>query len=31
MSLSNPLKKMSKSMPEGCLEIFAPEKEIEEK
>ena len=31
MSLSNPLKKMSKSEPEGCLEIFAPEKEIEEK
>ena len=31
MSLSNPLKKMSKSLPEGCLEIFAPEKEIEEK
>ncbi len=31
MSLSNPLKKMSKSMPEGCLEIFASEKEIEEK
>jgi len=31
MSLSNPLKKMSKSMPEGCLEIFSSEKEIEEK
>ena len=31
MSLDNPLKKMSKSMPEGCLEIFASEKEIKEK
>jgi tryptophanyl-tRNA synthetase len=31
MSLDNPLKKMSKSLPEGCLEIFAPEKEIKEK
>lgn len=31
MSLNNPLKKMSKSLPEGCLEIFAPEKEIKEK
>lgn len=31
MSLSDPLKKMSKSLPEGCLEIFAEEKEIEEK
>jgi len=31
MSLSEPRKKMSKSLPEGCLEIFASEKEIEEK
>lgn len=31
MSLDNPLKKMSKSLPEGCLEIFASEKEIKEK
>ncbi|GIW66294.1 MAG: tryptophan--tRNA ligase [Candidatus Parcubacteria bacterium] len=31
MSLVNPTKKMSKSEPDGCLEIFAPEKEIKEK
>ena len=31
MSLDNPLKKMSKSLPEGCLEIFSQRKEIEEK
>jgi len=31
MSLNDPTKKMSKSLPEGCLEIFAPEKEIKEK
>jgi tryptophanyl-tRNA synthetase len=31
MSLDNPQKKMSKSLPEGCLEIFAPEKEIKSK
>lgn len=31
MSLDNPLKKMSKSLPQGCLEIFADEKEIKEK
>jgi len=31
MSLDNPLKKMSKSLPNGCLEIFADKKEIEEK
>ncbi|BCX15499.1 MAG: tryptophan--tRNA ligase [Candidatus Parcubacteria bacterium] len=31
MSLDNPYKKMSKSSPEGCLEIFASEKEIKEK
>ncbi|GIW65913.1 MAG: tryptophan--tRNA ligase [Candidatus Parcubacteria bacterium] len=31
MSLINPSKKMSKSEPEGCLEIFAPEKEIKQK
>lgn len=31
MSLNNPFKKMSKSLAEGCLEIFASEKEIKEK
>ena len=31
MSLDSPLKKMSKSLPEGCLEIFAPADEIKEK
>jgi len=31
MSLDNPQKKMSKSLPQGCLEIFAPKEEIEEK
>jgi tryptophanyl-tRNA synthetase len=31
MSLDNPNKKMSKSLPEGCLEIFADEKIIREK
>ncbi|MGC8981340.1 MAG: tryptophan--tRNA ligase [Minisyncoccia bacterium] len=31
MSLDNPNKKMSKSLPEGCLEIFADEKVIKEK
>jgi len=31
MSLSNPYKKMSKSEPEGCLEIFAPLSLIKEK
>lgn len=31
MSLTNPLKKMSKSEPEGCLEIFENEKRIKEK
>jgi len=31
MSLDNPNKKMSKSLPEGCLEIFADEKIIKEK
>lgn len=31
MSLDNPSKKMSKSLPEGCLEIFASEKEIKNK
>lgn len=31
MSLSNPSKKMSKSEPEGCLEIFDAEKNIKEK
>ncbi|GIW67285.1 MAG: tryptophan--tRNA ligase [Candidatus Parcubacteria bacterium] len=31
MSLSDPTKKMSKSLPEGCLEIFADEKEIKDK
>lgn len=31
MSLTNPIKKMSKSIPEGCLEIFSPEKEIKKK
>jgi tryptophanyl-tRNA synthetase len=31
MSLDNPFKKMSKSLPQGCLEIFAPEEEIKEK
>lgn len=31
MSLNDPLKKMSKSLPEGCLEIFVSEKEIKEK
>lgn len=31
MSLDNPLKKMSKSLPQGCLEIFTSEKEIKEK
>jgi tryptophanyl-tRNA synthetase len=31
MSLDNPQKKMSKSLPEGCLEIFANEKIIKEK
>ncbi len=31
MSLDNPQKKMSKSLPEGCLEIFANEKKIKEK
>jgi len=31
MSLDNPIKKMSKSLSEGCLEIFASEKEIKEK
>lgn len=31
MSLSNPNKKMSKSEPEGCLEIFDKEKIIKEK
>ena len=31
MSLNEPTKKMSKSLPEGCLEIFADEKEIREK
>jgi len=31
MSLSNPNKKMSKSEPEGCLEIFEKEKVIKEK
>lgn len=31
MSLNDPTKKMSKSLPEGCLEIFADEKKIREK
>ncbi len=31
MSLDNPQKKMSKSLPSGCLEIFADEKSIKEK
>jgi tryptophanyl-tRNA synthetase len=31
MSLSNPYKKMSKSEPQGCLEIFAPLSVIKEK
>ncbi len=31
MSLDDPSKKMSKSLPEGCLEIFAPENAIKEK
>ncbi len=31
MSLDDPSKKMSKSLPEGCLEIFAEEKEIRDK
>jgi tryptophanyl-tRNA synthetase len=31
MSLNDPQKKMSKSLPEGCLEIFADEKKIKEK
>ena len=31
MSLTNPNKKMSKSEPEGCLEIFESEKSIKEK
>ncbi len=31
MSLTDPTNKMSKSLPKGCLEIFAPAKEIKEK
>ncbi len=31
MSLDNPQKKMSKSLPEGCLEIFTDEKKIKDK
>lgn len=31
MSLDNPLKKMSKSLPNGCIEIFGDEKVIKEK
>jgi len=31
MSLTDPTKKMSKSIPEGCLEIFDSEKNIKEK
>jgi tryptophanyl-tRNA synthetase len=31
MSLNDPTKKMSKSLPEGCLEIFASEKKLKEK
>ncbi|GIW65204.1 MAG: tryptophan--tRNA ligase [Candidatus Parcubacteria bacterium] len=31
MSLDNPTRKMSKSLPEGCLEIFGSEEKIKEK